>query len=86
MVCLLYCVLVSPCVLVSLCPLVCACVPLPVGAVAPGVAKSGGQVSQGDLCRVAVPPTVVASGPTAPREHSSQYGIQLLTFLPIFLL
>ena len=43
--------------------------PLPVDAVAPGVAEGGDQAGQGDLCRVIVPPAVVAAEPATPREN-----------------
>ena len=43
--------------------------PLPVDAVAPGIAEGGDQIGQGDLCRVVVPSTVVAAEPATPREN-----------------
>ena len=42
---------------------------LAVDAVACGVVEGGGQTGQDDLCRVIVPPTVVASEPVAPCKH-----------------
>ena len=42
---------------------------LAVDAVACGVVEGGGQTGQDDLCRVVVPPAVVASEPVAPRKH-----------------
>ena len=44
------------------------------GAVAPGVTEGGDQTGQGDLCRVVVPPAVVAAEPVAPREHLREGG------------
>ena len=48
---------------------------LPEGAVAPGIAEGCGQTGQDDLCRVVVPPTVVAAEPVAPCKHVCE-GLQ----------